>query len=360
MLTVLLIHLLLLPAAAVAGWRIHRGPVGRRLVELAVGVGVCGLMVVGVAIIALDVGPVFFGMLQALAWILFVYLPVLLVVGAVKATGRSLRWAAAVGAIVLATIGIDAVFIEPFNLQVRRATVVVKGLKQPTRVVLLADIQTHEVGAHERRALQLAADAKPDLLLFAGDYIQAEETVDINLQRSALSEALLQSGLDPRYGAFAVQGDVDLPGWPAAFAGTHVVSSEQPIQVLGAGELRLVMLDLETSRAPLDPAVLDPEDDRPTIILGHRPDYSIGLTDAGPEVLMLAGHTHGGQVRVPGIGPLVTFSQVPREQARGISTLPGGAHLVVSAGVGLERSTAPRLRFFCPPEVWVLELVPEP
>ena len=360
MLTVLLIHLLLLPAAAVAGRRIKQGPVGRRLAELAVGVAACGLLVVGVAVVALDVGPVFFGMLQALAWILFAYLPLLLLLGASEAADGRLRWASVLGALLLGSIGIDAVFIEPFNLQVRRATLEVNGLSQPTRVVLLADIQTHEVGAHERRALQLAADADPDLLLFAGDYIQTEDPNDIALQRARLSEALANSGLDPRFGAFAVQGDVDLPGWPDALAGAHVLSSEQPVKTLGAGEFRLVMLDLETSRVPLDPAILDPEDDRPTIILGHRPDYSIGLREAGSDVVMLAGHTHGGQVRVPGFGPLVTFSQVPREQARGVSTLPGGAHLVVSAGVGLERSTAPRLRFFCPPEVWVLELVPAP
>ena len=360
MLTMLLIHLLLLPAAGVAGWRIHRGPVGQRLAEVALGVAACGLIVVGVAIVALDVGPVFFGMLQALAWILFAYLPALLLVGAVKTPGGPLRWASVLVALLLVSIGIDAVFIEPFNLQERRATLAVKGLSQPTRVVLLADIQTHKVGVHERRALQLAADAEPDLLLFAGDYIQAEDATEVALQRARLSEALVQSGLEARHGAFAVQGDVDRPGWPEAFAGTQVVSSEKPVVVVGAGELRLVMLDLDTSRAPLDPAILDPEDDRPTIILGHRPDYSIGLPDAGPEVVMLAGHTHGGQVRVPGIGPLVTFSHVPREQARGISTLPGGAQLVVSAGVGLERSTAPRLRFFCPPEVWVLDLVPAP
>jgi len=353
----LAIHLLLLPVALVAGMRIWQGPVGRRLAEVAAGVVAVGVLIVGVAVVTLDVGPVFFGMLQALAWVLFLYVPALLLLGGMAARG-GLRLACGLGALLLGGIGVDAVFIEPFALQERRETIAVAGLQDPLRVVLLADIQTHAVGAHEDRALHIAADAEPDLLLFAGDYIQAEDPADIAEQRSRLSEALRTSGLNPRLGAFAVQGDVDREGWPDALQGTHTVSSKQPVLVVGAGELRLVMLDLETSRAPLDPSILDAGDGRPTVILGHRPDFSLGLQHAGAEVLMLAGHTHGGQVRLPGFGPPVTFSQVPRDQARGRTRLPGGAQLVVSAGVGLERSTAPRLRFFCPPEVWVLDLVP--
>jgi len=357
MLTMLLIHLLLLPLAWMAGTRIRQGPAGRRLGEVALAVAAMGLLIVGVAVVTLDVGPVFFGMLQALAWVLFVYVPGLLAVGAVSASGV-LRAACVAGAVMLAGIGVDAVFIEPFALQERRVTLALDGLSEPLRVVLLADIQTHSVGDYEARALTLAADAKPDLLLFAGDYIQAESPEVVAEQRARLSQALVDSGLAPRLGAFGVEGDVDRPGWQDALLGVHTVSSQKPVMVVGAGELRLVMLDLETSRMPLEPGVLDPEDGRPTIVLGHRPDYSLGLADAGPDTLMLAGHTHGGQVRLPGLGPLVTFSRVPRDQARGVTRLPGGAHLVVSAGVGLERSTAPRLRFFCPPEVWVLDLVP--
>ena len=70
----------------------------------------------------------------------------------------------------------------------------------------------------------------------------------------------------------------------------------------------------------------------------------------------MAGHTHGGQVQVPGFGPVVTFSRVPAEWADGVTSLSGGRTLVVSRGIGMERSYAPRLRFFCRPEIVVIDL----
>ncbi|MDP9023153.1 MAG: metallophosphoesterase [Actinomycetota bacterium] len=81
------------------------------------------------------------------------------------------------------------------------------------------------------------------------------------------------------------------------------------------------------------------------------------LTSAGYAVI-LAGHTHGGQVRVPGIGAVVTNCDLPNHQARGTSRWPGpegrNAWLHVTAGVGQSRY-AP-FRFGCRPEVSVLEL----
>lgn len=76
------------------------------------------------------------------------------------------------------------------------------------------------------------------------------------------------------------------------------------------------------------------------------------LTDAGCD-LLLAGHTHGGQVRVPGVGALVDNCDLPLDQARGASR-HRGRWLHVSAGLGHSRY-AP-IRFACPPEATLLEL----
>ena len=78
---------------------------------------------------------------------------------------------------------------------------------------------------------------------------------------------------------------------------------------------------------------------------------------AGDVDLVVAGHTHGGQVCLPGIGPLFTCTQVPQPVAA------GGLHrllnrwVYVSRGSGHERGQAPRIRLFCPPEVSILTLV---
>ncbi len=73
--------------------------------------------------------------------------------------------------------------------------------------------------------------------------------------------------------------------------------------------------------------------------------------------LVLAGHTHGGQLRLPGAGPLLTNCDLPRWRARGL-TRDGGTWLHVSAGLG----SSPYLpvRVACRPEATLLELVAEP
>jgi hypothetical protein len=91
------------------------------------------------------------------------------------------------------------------------------------------------------------------------------------------------------------------------------------------------------------------------IVLGHSPNFALGRVDAD---LLVAGHTHGGQVRLPWIGPLMTLSAVPRAWAAGTTRLDSGRTLVVSRGVGMERGDAPRLRFLCRPEIVIVEIVP--
>ena len=73
--------------------------------------------------------------------------------------------------------------------------------------------------------------------------------------------------------------------------------------------------------------------------------------------LLLAGHTHGGQVGVPGVGALVTNCGLDRRMARGLHRWPDStAWLHVSAGLGTH-PTAP-VRFACRPEATLLTLVP--
>jgi len=95
-----------------------------------------------------------------------------------------------------------------------------------------------------------------------------------------------------------------------------------------------------------------------SIGLTHTPEP--GVLDAMAAdgfALLLAGHTHGGQVRVPGVGALVTNCGLDRRLARGLHRWPGTpSWLHVSAGLGTH-PTAP-IRFACPPEASILTLVP--
>src|SRR5690606_11559425 len=95
-----------------------------------------------------------------------------------------------------------------------------------------------------------------------------------------------------------------------------------------------------------------------TLAFGHAPDYVLYVHDL-PIDLCLAGHTHGGQVRVPWLGPIFTLSRVSREHARGFHEL-GSLRFNVSSGAGDERSGGlPPIRFLCPTEMTLITLVPE-
>ena len=92
------------------------------------------------------------------------------------------------------------------------------------------------------------------------------------------------------------------------------------------------------------------------LLLVHHPDPV--LRDA-PDTridLIVAGHTHGGQIQVPFIGPIRTASAVPRDIAAGGLHTFDGRRIYLSRGVGVERGAAPKVRFGAPPEISLLTL----
>jgi predicted MPP superfamily phosphohydrolase len=93
------------------------------------------------------------------------------------------------------------------------------------------------------------------------------------------------------------------------------------------------------------------------ILLAHRPDAVLDLDHRSRIDLTVAGHTHGGQVVLPGFGPLMTMSDVPRAAGRGGLHRIDGNAIYVSTGVGLERAQSPQVRLFSRPSIGVLELV---
>ena len=274
-----------------------------------------------------------FGAMQALAWGLFLHLPVIFV------ARRKFWWAA-----LLLGVALQAFVVEP-----RWVEVTTTSLPGPRlRLALVADIQTDDVGAYERRVLDLVRAAGADLVVFAGDYVQAEDPVAYRRNARLLATAI--GDLDAPLGVFAVRGDVEPGDWSEAFAGTRVtrVDDTRTVELRDGVFLSLLSVDDSRSlRAPI-PAAAGFH-----VVVGHAPDYALGRP---PADLLLAGHTHGGQVRFPGLGPLLTLSAVPRGWAAGLTVVPGGGKLYVSRGIGMERRDAPRLRFSCRPEIAIIYL----
>jgi predicted MPP superfamily phosphohydrolase len=121
--------------------------------------------------------------------------------------------------------------------------------------------------------------------------------------------------------------------------------------------------DLRANDPLADESWPDPEEaaaPRPTLTVGvvHAPYQRVlnSFVNHGAQ-LILAGHTHGGQVCVPRFGALVTNCDIPRKQVKGLSLWDSGLHtayLNVSAGLGT--SIYAPVRFACPPEATLLTL----
>lgn len=142
-------------------------------------------------------------------------------------------------------------------------------------------------------------------------------------------------------------------GWTTMRSGGGSVAVRGGVVALSAiddpHDPRTTMPDVSTLAPPPGPALLH-------LGLVHAPyvDALDRLVDAGAH-LLLAGHTHGGQVRVPGVGALLDNCDLPLGQARGAST-HRGVPLHVSVGLGTSKY-AP-VRFACRPEATLLTLLP--
>ena len=250
--------------------------------------------------------------------------------------------------------------IEPRRLTIERATVELAAARKPARPLLigvLADIQTTGVFEHERDAVRAVMAASPDLILIPGDVVQ--------LPRAQWPEkrdefvALFQE-LKAPLGVYAVAGDIDRVDVlhdlcvrsDVRYLDNEVVELEhagRPIALLGLN------LDTDRKTAMAHYARRDnPGEIR--LVFAHRPRVVLNIQRADRVDLVIAGHTHGGQVQIPGFGPPIDLSPLPSHVTGGGLSEVEGTRIYVSRGVGMERGSAPRVRLFCPPEVSLLEL----
>jgi hypothetical protein len=135
-------------------------------------------------------------------------------------------------------------------------------------------------------------------------------------------------------------------------ARTTIKAGGRTVELIGVDDPHIGLDDYDRVAGPTDAGV----DVR--IGLTHAPEPRVldAMADDGFE-LLLAGHTHGGQVCVPLYGALVTNCNLDRRMAKGLHRWPfSDAFLHVSAGLGTS-PTAP-VRFACPPEASILTLIP--
>ncbi len=251
---------------------------------------------------------------------------------------------------------------------------------RPLRLLHISDLHLTPGQDSKKQWVARLADLEPDLVVNTGD----------NLAHPRAVPGVV-TALDPllsRPGVF-VFGSNDYFGPRPKNPARYLVKSKRRIQgeSLPWRDLRAAMTergwsDVTHAKVRLDidglgVAVAGVDDahlglDRYDRIAGRQigePALRLGLTHSPePHVLdrfaddgydlVLAGHTHGGQLRMPGVGALVTNCGIDRSRARGVSRWGARMWLHVSAGLGTS-PWAP-VRFACPPEASLLTLVPRP
>jgi predicted MPP superfamily phosphohydrolase len=289
---------------------------------------------------------------------------------------------AALGATAVGTATVAyAAGIERTHWKLREATlpVLAEGAR-PLRVLHISDMHMTPGQRSKQRWVAALADLKPDLVVNTGDNLAHKQAVPAVLR-----------GLGPLLdvpGVF-VFGSNDYYAPRPKNPVRYLVKSKRRIHgiPLPWRDLRAALVergwhDLTHVRRLLTVegqtiAVAGVDDphlhrDRYSDIAG-RPDRSatlrLGVTHSPePRVLdafagdgydlVMAGHTHGGQLRVPGYGALVTNCELDRTRARGASRW--GAHMWLHVSAGLGTSPYAPVRFACPPEASLLTLVPRP
>jgi uncharacterized protein len=272
------------------------------------------------------------------------------------------------------------ILVERDWYRLRRQRVQALAPGQPPLTVLhLSDLHLTAADTKRMRFLERLAAEPVDLVVVTGDMLGEPEALDPVLATLARFR--------PRLGAVAVLGSNDY--WAPRFhnplayflgpsSRRRRLSGRNPWRELvegleargwtvlrnrrgQVGDVELAGIDDPHVRYD-DPGVAVPANGevpaRLRLGVVHSPYRRALDAFAGNGYdLVLAGHTHGGQVRLPGVGALVTNCDLPRDQVRGLSRW-GGSWLHVSGGLGTSKY-AP-FRFACRPEASLLTVVPKP
>lgn len=272
------------------------------------------------------------------------------------------RWALRVVSLIVVVAACWALLIEPNRLVVRHVELELPKWPREhagLRVALLADLHVgspHWGVAHVRELVATTNAEKPDLILLAGDYVIDGVLFGKKVEPEAIAAVLGE--LRAPLGVIAVLGNHDW--WndgdriTGALAAHGIVVLENRAQAIEHGDghrLYVAGLADALTRTPLVGETLaSVPAGEPVLVLVHEPDV---FPDVGARAsLTLAGHTHGGQVRVPLLGSPVVPSKYGQRFAAG-HVVEDGRHLFVTSGVGT--SILP-VRFGVPPELVVLTL----
>src|SRR6266496_459727 len=257
--------------------------------------------------------------------------------------------------------GIWGFFIEPNRLIVHEETIQIENWPKELsglRIALVADIHTGAPFINDkklRRIVELTNQQNPDLIVLLGDYMSPNSWHSHRVEPEVTAAAL--KNLHAPLGVYSILGNHDW--WYSGIKvrraletnGIPVLEDDvAEIKWRGTSFWLAGLADLWTRPQHINETIAKVPTGATVIALTHNPDIFPGLPQSVP--LLLAAHTHGGQVRLPLIGtPIVPSDFGPKYTAGHV--FENGHHLFVTTGIGT--SILP-VRFRVVPEIVILTL----
>jgi len=258
-------------------------------------------------------------------------------------------------------LGVWSCFIEPNRLVVKESTIQVSNWPAQVaglRIAVISDIHAGSPFIDESKLQQIVATTNqqhPDLIVLLGDFVVRSSWHSKLMEPELIAGTL--KGLQAPLGVYAVLGNHDwwFDGqrvWRALESVGIRVLEEEVVEVRFR-EDSFWLVGLADAWMRRDKSIaktlMNVPAGKPLIVLTHNPDL-FPVMPATKSFLMLAGHTHGGQVNLPFLGRLVVPSEYGQRYAAG-HVQEKGNHLFVTTGVGTSVFPA---RFRVPPEVVLL------
>ena len=274
---------------------------------------------------------------------------------------RRLRILLSTVMLLLAFVAFWAFFIEPNRLIVREESIQIDNWPRELdglKIAVLSDIHAGGSFINDKK-LHLIVDRTnalhPDLIVILGDYMSSNGTFRRRVEPEVFG-AVLKNFSAP-LGTYSVLGNHD---WWYSGAKVRAGLEQNGIKVLenevlqinarGVSLWLVGLADLWTRPQRIEQTVAKVPEGQTMIALTHNPDIFPNVPERVP--LLLAGHTHGGQVRFPFIGSVVEASEYGQRYERG-HVFENNHHLFVTTGIGT--SIVP-LRFGVTPEIVLLTL----
>ena len=263
--------------------------------------------------------------------------------------------------LLLAFVVFWAFLVEPNRLIVREQTIELDNWPHELdglRIAVISDIHAGSAFIDDKK-LRLIVDRTnqlhPDLILLLGDYMASNGRTSRRVAPEVFGAVL--KNFSATYGTYSVLGNHD--NWYSNAKvragleqnGIKVLDNEvMQIEVRGQPLWLVGLADLWTRPQWIEQTIAQVPEGQTMIALTHNPDIFPNVPQRMP--LLLAGHTHGGQVRFPFIGSVVQSSRFGELYERG-HVIQNNHHLFVTTGIGT--SIVP-VRFGVPPEIVLLTL----